>query len=201
MSTGRPAAYFQLEPVDGSFQLENVDLVSVVLLSQGTGSIDRIHIGSDKKATARDRDHDGVPELSLGFARDDLRLLFASVTGHTTLPVALEGALLTGARFHTAFQVEVQGASHFPSVTVAPNPMNPATVLTVQISRRGRLRAAVFDAGGRLVRLLTDQPEASPGFHELRFDGRAQGGATLASGIYFYRVDADGRPRADRMVR
>lgn len=193
LSTGRPTAYFQLEPVNGSFQLESVDLASVVLLSQGTGLVDRIHLGSDKKATARDRDHNGVSELSLGFARDDLRLLFGSVTGRTTLTVALEGAVLTGARFQTEFQVEVQGASHFPSVSVAPNPMNPATVLTVQIARRGRLRAALFDTGGRLVRLLIDQPEASPGFHDLRFDGRAQGGAMLASGIYFYRVEsADG---------
>jgi PKD domain-containing protein/VCBS repeat protein/Big-like domain-containing protein len=191
LSAGRPAAYFQLEPVDGSFQLENVDLASVVLRSQGTGSVEEIQSTAGKKADTRDRDRDGVPELSLGFSRDDLRLLFGSVTGHRTLPVSLEGAVLTGgARFHAECQVEVQGATHLPAVTVAPNPMNPATVLTVQISRRGRLRAAIFDAGGRLVRVLTDQPEADPGFHELRFDGRAQGGAVLASGIYFYRVDS-----------
>ncbi|HKW51982.1 MAG TPA: FG-GAP-like repeat-containing protein [Candidatus Eisenbacteria bacterium] len=193
LATGRPAAYFELEPVDGSFQLDDVDLASVVLRSQGTGSVDEIHAAPLKKTTARDRDRNGILELSLSFARDDLRHLFGSVTGRTTLPVALEGAVHTGARFHADLQVEVQGASHFPSVTVAPNPMNPEAVLTVQTSRRGRLRAALFDAGGRMVRLLTDLAEAPQGFHELRFDGRAQGGAALASGIYFYRVDsADG---------
>jgi len=193
LATGRPAAYIQLEPVDASFQLENVDLASVVLRSQGTGPVAEIHAASGKNATARDRDRNGVLELSLAFARDDLRGLFGSVTGQTTLTVLLEGLVDTGARFRAALQVEVQGASRFPSVTVAPNPMNPATVLTVQTSRRGRLRAALFDAGGRMVRLLTDLAEATPGFHELRFDGRAQGGAALASGIYFYRVDsADG---------
>ncbi|TMQ62837.1 MAG: PKD domain-containing protein [Candidatus Eisenbacteria bacterium] len=193
LASARPATYLQLEPVDGSFQIENVDLASVVLRSQGTRSVDEIHAASGKNAPARDRDRNGVLELSLTFARDDLRLLFGSVTGRATLPVTLEGSVETGARFRADLQIEVQGASHFPSVTVAPNPMNPAAVLTVQTSRRGRLRAALFDAGGRMVRLLTDLTDVPTGFHEVRFDGRALGGAALASGIYFYRVDsADG---------
>src|SRR5439155_7298817 len=193
LASARPATYLQLEPVDGSFQIENVDLASVVLRSQGTRSVDEIHAASGKNAPARDRDRNGVLELSLTFARDDLRLLFGSVTGRATLPVTLEGSVETGARFRADLQIEVQGASHFPSVTVAPNPMIPAAVLTVQTSRRGRLRAALFDAGGRMVRLLTDLTDVPTGFHEVRFDGRALGGAALASGIYFYRVDsADG---------
>src|SRR5207244_3805050 len=65
LSAGRPATYLQLEPVDGSFQIENVDLASVVLRSQGTGSVDEIHAASGKNAPARDRDRNGVLELSL----------------------------------------------------------------------------------------------------------------------------------------
>ena len=187
---GRSSASLQLEPVEGSFMPIDVDVASVALRSVGTGSVGEIHPAAGKSAPIRDRDRNGVLELPLYFSRDDLRLLFGTVTGRQTLPVSLEGALQSGVRFRADFSLEVQGASQFPAVSVAPNPMNPAATITFATSRRGRLRASIFDAAGRLVRLLVDLPDAGPGFHEVRFDGRAQGGAALASGIYFFRVEA-----------
>jgi hypothetical protein len=46
------------------------------------------------------------------------------------------------------------------------------------------------------VRLIADLPMVLAGVHELRFDGRSDHGASLASGIYFYLVEsAEGTTR------
>jgi hypothetical protein len=55
----------------------------------------------------------------------------------------------------------------------------------------GRLRAAVFDRGGRRVRTLADG-EAS-GWSTVRWDGRTDEGAPACPGVYTLRLDYDGR--------
>jgi hypothetical protein len=94
-----------------------------------------------------------------------------------------------GARFVEAV-LRVIGASGFLAAYAAPNPMNPAATLFVATSKPGRLRAALYDASGRRVRMIADLPMVPAGVQELRFDGRSDQGTGLASGIYFYRVES-----------
>jgi hypothetical protein len=67
-----------------------------------------------------------------------------------------------------------------------PNPFNPATSIRYQIAGVTEVRLAVFDQLGREVaRLVNEQKQ--PGSYIVRFDG-----ARLASGMYFYRMEAGG---------
>jgi hypothetical protein len=67
-----------------------------------------------------------------------------------------------------------------------PNPFNPATSIPYQIAGVTEVRLAVFDQLGREVaRLVNEQKQ--PGSYTVRFDG-----AGLASGVYFYRLEAGG---------
>ena len=63
-------------------------------------------------------------------------------------------------------------------------------------------RVTLHDITGRLVRVLDAGSPRAAGAHALRWDGRADGGAPVRSGVYFYRID-DGRSvrAAGRMVR
>ena len=68
-----------------------------------------------------------------------------------------------------------------------PNPFNASTTITFSVPEESNIRLTVFDALGRRVGVITDQPY-SAGVHELVWDANA-----LASGVYFYRMEAAGK--------
>jgi len=79
------------------------------------------------------------------------------------------------------------------AASLSPNPFNPSAVLTFKTEKAGPVRVRLYDTTGRLVRTLLDESYASAGYHDVRVDGRGDGGEHLASGVYFYRIEtADG---------
>lgn len=56
----------------------------------------------------------------------------------------------------------------------------------------------VFDVTGRLVRATTSRESA--GAQRFGFDGRDHAGRMLPSGVYFYRVKANGETITRKMV-
>ncbi len=67
-----------------------------------------------------------------------------------------------------------------------PNPFNPATTIRYTVAHRTHVTLAVFNTLGERVALLADEVQ-EPGVHEARFNA---GG--IASGVYFYRLQATG---------
>jgi hypothetical protein len=65
-----------------------------------------------------------------------------------------------------------------------PNPFNPSTGIRYQVSGTSDVRLEVFDMLGRKVSTLVNERKAA-GSYQVNFNA-----ATLASGIYFYRLDA-----------
>jgi len=80
-----------------------------------------------------------------------------------------------------------------------PNPFNPATVLSFDLARAGAARLVIHDVRGRQVRTLVDGT-LDAGRHQRTWDGRADDGSGLASGVYFYRLVADGQEFTRRMT-
>ncbi|TQE92940.1 MAG: T9SS type A sorting domain-containing protein, partial [Spiribacter salinus] len=64
-----------------------------------------------------------------------------------------------------------------------PNPFNPSTMLSWELSEAGHVRVQVYDVNGRRVATLIDAPRQA-GRHTARFDA-----ANLASGMYFARME------------
>ncbi len=80
-----------------------------------------------------------------------------------------------------------------------PNPFNPATTIAFALARPGPARLDVYDARGRLVRTLVDGPRPA-GPQAVTWDGRDAAGRDAASGVYFYRLRAQGVDASRRMV-
>lgn len=80
-----------------------------------------------------------------------------------------------------------------------PNPFNPRTTIAYVVPSEGRVTVTVFDARGRVVRTLVDEPK-QPGEHTVSWDGRDDDGHPLASGVYFHRLEAGGFARVGKMV-
>jgi hypothetical protein len=185
-----PAFCVRLEPVENSFQVQDVDVESMRLVSAGTGSVESISGLGFKGATTGDRDHNGVMELAVCFAGDDLARLFDGISGRRQVPAQLEGRLVNGRFFCTRLTLDVQGPGQPMQASVAPNPLNPNGVLRFITTVRGRLTVSLFDTQGRLVRTLAATPDAPAGAQRVDIDGKSDTGSALASGIYFFRIEA-----------
>jgi hypothetical protein len=71
-----------------------------------------------------------------------------------------------------------------------PNPFNPQTTIPFFTDSEGRVELAVFDARGRLVRVLVSEVYA-PGPHRVVWDGKNDRGQQAASGVYFMQLRTD----------
>ncbi len=69
-------------------------------------------------------------------------------------------------------------------VSACPNPFNPDTRIAFDLPETAPLNLTVYDLQGRIISVLADGIH-SPGKYEYTFSGK-----DLASGIYFYRLNA-----------
>ena len=186
-----------LEPVDASHENRDLVISSLRLRSPGTGSVSEILPIASKSLVQSDVDRNGVAEVSICFSRTELSRLFDGIQGKQIVTAFVEGRVADGRPFTAPVPLEVNGGgSGALAVTVSPNPLNPRATLRFRTSREGEVRIRMYDLQGRMVRTLLERPTLPAGSHEVEIDGRSQNGQTLASGIYFYEVDAaEGRVR------
>jgi len=69
-----------------------------------------------------------------------------------------------------------------------PNPFNPSTAISFQLSAISRARLKVFDMIGQEVITLLDE-EKPAGYHRVKWDGRNYDGKKVVSGVYIYRLE------------
>ena len=70
-----------------------------------------------------------------------------------------------------------------------PNPFNPTTRISFGLAAPADVSLRIYDAAGRLVCALVEEARLAGNYAEL-WDGRDARGAAVASGIYFYRLQA-----------
>jgi Big-like domain-containing protein/flagellar hook capping protein FlgD/putative Ig domain-containing protein len=185
-----------VEPVDASFATGDVILSSITLSYGG-------HTVTAASTEARidvDSNHNDVSEVQACFSADQLAELFGSLgVGQTTVNVTVGGTLAGGGTFMGTLdqKVVVPGATArghgVMQVVAKPNPLNPTTSLDFRTSRPGQVRVDLFDSRGRLVRSLVAQSLAA-GLHSVPWNGTDDRGTRVASGAYFFRIQApDGR--------
>ncbi|MBF8294050.1 MAG: hypothetical protein HW389_595 [Bacteroidetes bacterium] len=80
-----------------------------------------------------------------------------------------------------------------------PNPFNPTTTIRYSVPAQGRVRLRVFDLVGREVASLVDEEEAS-GSYLINWRGTDNYGRSLASGVYFYKLDGPGQQITKKLI-
>lgn len=70
-----------------------------------------------------------------------------------------------------------------------PNPFNPSTVIAFDLPNRAVTSITVFNTLGQTVRMF-DLGVLPHGHHEIQWDGTDNDGQPVASGVYFYQLQA-----------
>jgi hypothetical protein len=81
-----------------------------------------------------------------------------------------------------------------------PNPFNAHTNIDYSLESAQSIRLSVYDMNGRTVRTLMRDVIVPAGRHAVAWDGRADDGRVVPSGVYFSRLEAGGRTALGRMA-
>ncbi len=80
-----------------------------------------------------------------------------------------------------------------------PNPFNPATNLSYGLAADSDVRIEVFNILGQNVRTLVDERQTA-GYKSVIWDGQDDAGKRVASGVYFYTIEAGGFHESRKML-
>jgi len=80
-----------------------------------------------------------------------------------------------------------------------PNPFNPTTTIRFELPEDAHTRIAIYDLLGREIVLLENRP-FNAGYHQVVWQGRDTYGNAVPSGMYFYRMEANGFSSTRKMV-
>lgn len=79
-----------------------------------------------------------------------------------------------------------------------PNPFNPSTTIRYSLLETGRVRLAIYDVTGRLVRTLVDGVRDA-GDQQVFWDGKDDRGSLVGSGVYVYQLEAGSKSLTRKM--
>ncbi|MEW5701764.1 MAG: Ig-like domain-containing protein [Candidatus Zixiibacteriota bacterium] len=128
-------------------------------------------------------------DYDVRFVASDGLLADTEIAVITVNDVAAIRSLETGGSVPTEYALEQN----------YPNPFNAGTVVRFSLPRDGSVRLEIFDILGRRVRALVDE-SMTLGSYAVDWNGADDGGAPVASGVYFYRLEASGYSRVRSML-
>jgi hypothetical protein len=80
-----------------------------------------------------------------------------------------------------------------------PNPFNPTTQIRYALPQHSNVKLTIHNLlGQEVARLVEGEQEA--GFYEVQWSGRNDYGTAVASGVYFYRIQAGGFVQTSKML-
>lgn len=79
-----------------------------------------------------------------------------------------------------------------------PNPFNPETEIRFQLPEANHVVVKIFNTVGEEIRTLVDAPYEA-GYHRVRWDGKANNGKLVASGVYLYQLRAGNFSQVKKM--
>jgi hypothetical protein len=80
-----------------------------------------------------------------------------------------------------------------------PNPFNPTTTFLFDVPRLSHVTIKVYNVLGQEIITLVDE-DMAPGSYEADWNGVASSGNSVASGIYFYKMESDGFIKTRKMM-
>ncbi len=146
----------------------------------------------------------GIARIDFDGGYDGSRALALDTDGHAVAVGFAFGqfaaARVLGDDPSTSAGVTLAGSAQFYVGAPHPNPTRDGVALSIELPSADRVTARVVDVAGRTLRTVSRAQTLGPGHHTLAWDGRDDGGAAVASGVYFLQVQAKGGTQARRIT-
>lgn len=81
-----------------------------------------------------------------------------------------------------------------------PNPAKNKTTIYFGLNASSKVRLAIYDIQGRMIKILTDDKYAD-GTHQVSWNGLDQYNKPVTSGVYFYQLLTDQEVRTQKLVK
>jgi hypothetical protein len=154
---------------------------------------------------------DGFMDLTLKFDTEEVIMAALAMMPPDWMPAKKECLVveltfeLDGVEYSGYDVIRLQGGDNLPIyaaaaepvtgiANVSPNPFNPKATIEFALERGGPVTMKIYNLGGQLVRTLVAQ-EMPAGRHSVTWDAGRE-----ASGVYFLRMEAEGRTFTERMT-
>jgi hypothetical protein len=76
-----------------------------------------------------------------------------------------------------------------------PNPFNPSTTISFSIPEKADINLSIYNIKGQKVNTLAHR-EFERGMHKVVWNGKDKNNKAVSSGVYFYKLDVNGRTEA-----
>lgn len=124
-------------------------------------------------------------EADYGISFNQNKVLISSEYGssfNTGLDIFISELRINGLDFFQSYFFQPEHSDYLHNNY--PNPFNPVTTIVYELLSYHSVRLSIYNILGQEVKVLVDEDQEK-GLYEVNFDGTG-----LASGIYFYRLDA-----------
>jgi hypothetical protein len=129
--------------------------------------------------------------------RQTIKSLAANAEQSATFSFAVDKSAPVGKSQTLAFSISANGQIWTKNIAIKvaapqtytlyqnfPNPFNPTTIISYELSKDSRVQLKIYDILGREVMMLADEQQVA-GFYQKTFNA-----SRLASGVYIYRLIA-----------
>jgi len=126
-----------------------------------------------------------------------------AILASDTLPNLLQVAAKARTKYFEALDVEILDDNILPDRFSLsqnyPNPFNPTTRISFALTAKANVNLAIYNILGEKVIELIDKT-LPVGIYQAEWDGRDRYNREVASGLYFYRLSANGSSLTKKMI-
>jgi hypothetical protein len=154
---------------------------------------------------------DGNEDLTLKFARSDIIAGLGEANQGDTIYLEMTATLFGGGTVNGSDCVWICNngkpteAAAQPLISEAvlyeniPNPFNQNTKIDYALLKSSDVKLIIYDVLGRTVRVLIDERQAA-GDYSIIWDGKDKSGQEVATGVYFYHLEAGNFVKSKKML-
>lgn len=89
----------------------------------------------------------------------------------------------------------IQSSLLFPQLSNYPNPFNPTTTIEFSIQNDSNIEISIYNNKGQKIKTIA-QNDFQKGQHSINWNGDDEFGRPVSSGIYYYKLNVNGKTKA-----
>ncbi|MCK4311436.1 MAG: T9SS type A sorting domain-containing protein [Candidatus Cloacimonetes bacterium] len=126
---------------------------------------------------------------------DSNDLYVAGINRADTFLFSTDGFL---SKFHlenSSINNDLISSNDITDINIFPNPFNPSTKIKINLAESGNIELAIYNMKGQKVKTLTNTG-FDKGNHSIIWNGVDESGKPVSSGVYFYKLNVNGKSKA-----